>query len=169
MTGAPGFRFYVGAPLITDDGFALGTICALDCVPRPPPEAEDIENLRLLADCVVFALEQRTAVRELAARERALREKSELLQTTINAAGQGISAFDADLKLVARNDKFLELLDLPPELGNLGTPFEAISAAVAEYGGYGAGDSRSMGGGAQRDGAPRIAPSFGDCPQPTAT
>ena len=69
-----------------------------------------------------------------------MREKSELLQTTINAAGQGISAFDADLKLVARNDRFLVLLDLPPELGKLGTPFEAISAYVADYGGYGSGN-----------------------------
>jgi signal transduction histidine kinase len=140
VTGPPGIRFYVGAPLITADGFALGTICALDYAPRPTTGPEDIGCLRLLADCVVFALEQRMAVRDLAARERALLEKSELLQTTINAAGQGISAFDADLKLVSRNDKFLELLDLPPELGNLGTPFEAISAAVAKYGGYGSGD-----------------------------
>ena len=71
VTGGPGFRFYAGAPLITDDGFALGTICALDRVPRPVPSAEDIESLHLLADCVVFALEQRMAVREHAARERA--------------------------------------------------------------------------------------------------
>ncbi len=140
VTAGPRFRFYAGAPLITDDGFALGTICTLDRLPRPVPSEEDIESLRLLADCVVFALEQRMAVCELAARARDLREKSELLQTTINAAGQGISAFDADLKLVARNDRFLVLLDLPPELGKLGTSFEAISAYVAEYGGYGSGN-----------------------------
>ena len=141
VTGPPGFRFYVGAPLITEGGFALGTICAIAYEPRPPPNSEDIEDLRLLADCVVFALEQRMTVRELAARERAVREKSELLQTTINAADQGISAYDADLKLVARNDRVLELLGLPPELGTLGTPFDKISAFIAEYGGYGSSDS----------------------------
>jgi signal transduction histidine kinase len=140
VTGPPGIRFYAGAPLITEDGFALGTICAIDYKPRPPPDSADLESLRRLADCVVAALEQRMVVRELAARQSDLSEKSTLLQTTINAAGEGIGAFDSDLRLVARNDQFLTLLDLPPELGSLGTPFEAISAFVAEYGGYGAGD-----------------------------
>jgi signal transduction histidine kinase len=140
VTGPPGIRFYAGAPLITEDGFALGTICAIDYEPRPPPAHEDMESLRRLADCVVAALEQRLTVQELAERQSDLSEKSTLLQTTINAVGQGIGAYDADLKLVARNNQFLTLLDLPPELGNIGTPFEAISAYVAEYGGYGAGD-----------------------------
>jgi signal transduction histidine kinase len=140
VTGPPGIRFYVGAPLITDDGLALGTICAIDYEPRPPPDSAQLESLRRLADCVVSALEQRLTARELAARQSDLSERSTMLQTTINAVSQGIGAYDADLKLVARNDQFLTLLDLPPELGELGTPFEAISAHVAHYGGYGAGD-----------------------------
>ena len=43
---------------------------------------------------------------------RALAEKSQVLQTTIDSIGQGLSAFNADLKLVAWNRKFLELLGL---------------------------------------------------------
>jgi diguanylate cyclase (GGDEF)-like protein/PAS domain S-box-containing protein len=58
VTGEPGIRFYAGMPLISTDGFALGTLAVIDRVPRTLTDAQ-IGALHTLARQVMVLLELR--------------------------------------------------------------------------------------------------------------
>lgn len=65
VTGPPHIRFYVGVPLVTADGHAIGTLCAIDHVPRALTEAQ-LDALHALARQAMALIEQRRTMRELA-------------------------------------------------------------------------------------------------------
>ncbi|MEQ8394112.1 MAG: PAS-domain containing protein [Thalassobaculum sp.] len=71
-----------------------------------------------------------TARREIAA-------SNALLETTFETLTQGISVVDANLKVVAFNERFLELLGFPSERFQLGDSFEDFMRYNAERGEYG--------------------------------
>ncbi len=54
----PSCRFYCGMPLITDEGYALGTLCVMDFEPRQL-SFEQTEALRMLSHQVLAQLELR--------------------------------------------------------------------------------------------------------------
>jgi two-component sensor histidine kinase len=74
VAGEFGLRFYAGAPLRTQDGFNLGTLCVIDHAPRPISQT-DIEQLTDLAAIVMDELElRRAAKRELSKKEALFKE-----------------------------------------------------------------------------------------------
>jgi two-component system, NtrC family, sensor kinase len=64
VTGEPHVRFYFGAPLVTSDQYALGTLCVIDSAPRTL-QPRQIETLTALARQVVKLLEFRRNAAEL--------------------------------------------------------------------------------------------------------
>src|SRR6201987_1530801 len=64
VTGEPHVRFYAGARLITQEGYALGTLCVMDRVPRNLSQ-EQKDALRALSRLVMAQLELRRGVTDL--------------------------------------------------------------------------------------------------------
>ena len=88
VTGPPHMRFYAGAPLVTEDGYALGSLCVIDTEPRSLAAGERA-TLETLAAVVVDAMTMRTHY----AREHEILE----------SMGDGFIALDADWRLTYVN------------------------------------------------------------------
>lgn len=131
VAGAPDIRFYAGAPLVTEDGMPIGTLCVIDREPKKLTPTQQ-RALKVLANQVVGQLELRLRNRRLKAivenREklfsviahdlrgpfngilgfsRSLTEKAEKL-TPARIADIAESILSSALKVYARLDELLQ-------------------------------------------------------------
>lgn len=78
VVGKHNIRFYAGVPLLTPEGYPMGSLCAIDTVPRRLSEQQR-EALRVLARGVVAHLELRRARLQL---EEEKKQVAELLRVS---------------------------------------------------------------------------------------
>ena len=95
VTGEPHVRFYAGAPLINEDGFALGTLCVVD---REPRELDADQKEALLA------------LGRLSLRQMELRKNLQLLKEALNDRSREEHARELEIKRL--EEKLVRVLGL---------------------------------------------------------
>lgn len=120
-------RALLGAAAITLALGALIAALAIEARRRARREAElDADRAQLEA-----------ANRAIARAKRQADEKTALLETTLANLSDGVTVFDANLRLVTWNDRLQDLLGLPDEVLYEGAPYEGIIRAQAGRGEFG--------------------------------
>lgn len=108
VVGPPNVRFYAGAPLITSDGMALGSLCIVDRNPRQMDSAE-LDLLEDLADAVVDQLELRHS---LAQARRLLDERVEMIASVSHEIRNPLAGASGLTEILLELDSDSERRDL---------------------------------------------------------
>lgn len=114
VTNEPRVVFYAGVPLVTDAGYALGTLCIIDNKPRMLNEKQ-YEALRALSNQVVRLLDLRKKNKELAETKDALEKSVDLYTQTSKVARVG--GWEIDLLKNSLNWTIVtkEIHEVPPD------------------------------------------------------
>jgi sigma-B regulation protein RsbU (phosphoserine phosphatase) len=115
VAGEMGLRFYAGAPLVTQDGYSLGTLCVIDQDPREFTE-EQAETLSDMAAVVMDELELRLAARKVVDQQQTLRRQAEQMARALQQ-----SLLPPELPAIEGAE--LHSLYLPADAGVVGGDF----------------------------------------------
>ncbi|GAB3934484.1 sensor histidine kinase [Mucilaginibacter myungsuensis] len=89
VTGEPHVIFYAGVPLVTEDGFALGSLCVIDHTPKELT-AEQINALKILAKQVINKLDLRRKAETLKKAHQQLRSSNAFIEKFASMAAHDI-------------------------------------------------------------------------------
>lgn len=111
VTGAPDVIFYAGVPLVSSNGFALGTLCVIDNKPKEISDSQ-IESLRILGKQVVNLMELRRS-------HFALKETNTFYDTVLESALAGSWDWRVKENKEFYSPRFMEMFGYgPTEMDN---------------------------------------------------
>jgi two-component system NtrC family sensor kinase len=136
VTGEPHIRFYAGTPLITPDGYALGSLCVIDRVPRQPTPAQ-LSALQALGRQAISQLELKLKLQDVH------QTQAQLVQTEkLSSLGQMVAGVAHEINnpinfvhgnlvhLQEYTEDLLTLLDLYAK--HIPQPPAAVEQAIAQ-------------------------------------
>lgn len=123
VTGDPGVRFYAGFPLISPNGFALGSLCAIS---RQPHELshDQIDSLKRLAALTVHHLSYVRMAAQLSSTEKSL-QAERLKQSRLR---EGFASLD---QLLSR-EQLLHTVELIMAM-EVASPFALLRCRFRDY------------------------------------
>ena len=117
VTGDPTIRFYAGAPLVTPEGYALGTLCVISQKPHSLTEAQ-LRALKALANQVMAQMELRKKVYELEAANQDVNEYAHIvshdLKSPLNTLASlvGLLRSTQEARLDDKGRELMEMMEL---------------------------------------------------------
>jgi PAS domain S-box-containing protein len=124
VTGDSKVRFYAGSPLLTPEGYPLGTLCVYDRVPRDLAP-DQLEALKALSRLVVAQLELRRGISDLSGAIRERRRAEEELDQ--------LFMLSLDMFVIAGFDGYFKRLN-PAWEKTLGIPMaELLSTPYVDF------------------------------------
>ncbi|WP_045054391.1 diguanylate cyclase [Aliterella atlantica] len=144
VTSDPNIRFYAGVPLITSDGYALGSLVVIDFIAREL-EPQQIEALKSLGQQVVKLIELRRTVLKLeniAQKHKKLHKNRQkffqriaiaLGLTSVMVAGAGFYSYRSLSNIVAVGDLPVSNYKVIQELEDIHSSIQKVAIAKHRY------------------------------------